>query len=99
MKTAVLELVDGAQVEIAERHQLAHARLVEQAVADDRSGDPPQEPAQHDADEPRPRRPSWARVDRASGAHEARDYRRDEDHRQHDPGEPDARVNGEDDGP
>ena len=65
VQPAVLELVDGAQVQVAELDELPHARLVEEAVAGDGALDVPEQPAEHDAprepDEPRaagPRRRS-----------------------------------------
>ena len=42
VEPAVLELVDGAQVQARQVDELAHARLVEQAVADDRALDVPE---------------------------------------------------------
>jgi len=54
MQATVLELVDRAQVQIAESDELADARLVEQAVAEDDALDVPEEPAEHDPDRPDP---------------------------------------------
>ena len=51
-RPAVLELVDGAQMQARQVDELAHARLVEQAVADDRALDVPEKPAEHDAEDP-----------------------------------------------
>ena len=57
MEAAVLELVDGPQVQVAESDQLAHARFVEEPVADDRVGDVPDAPAEDHPEDPdgRPR--------------------------------------------
>ena len=55
VQAAVLELVDRAQVQGRQVDELAHARLVEEAVAGDRALDMPEEPAEHEpreADEP-----------------------------------------------
>ena len=96
MKPAVLELVDRPQVQVAELDELAHARLVEQPVAGDRPGNAPEEPAEDDPDQPGP----W-RSARQSGhtANRVGDDSGDEDRGQDDPGEPDVRVDGEDDRP
>ena len=53
MQPAVLELVDRAEVQVAEVDELADARLVEQPVADDGAGGVPQEPAEDDAERDR----------------------------------------------
>ena len=45
MEPAVLELVDGAQVQVAELDELAHAREVEEAVAGDDARDVPEQPS------------------------------------------------------
>ena len=50
MQPAVLELVDRAQVQRRQVDELAHARLVEEAVAGDDALDVPERPAEHDAD-------------------------------------------------
>ena len=49
MKAAVFELVDGAQVQIAEVDKLAHAREMEEPVAGDDPRDVPEERAEHDS--------------------------------------------------
>ncbi len=62
MQAAVLELVDGAQVQARQVDELANAGLVKQAVSDDRALDVPQEPAEHHAEDP-DRRPRDVRAD------------------------------------
>ena len=52
VQPSVLELVDSAQVQVAEGDELADARLVEEAVADDDALDVPEEPPEHDAEDP-----------------------------------------------
>ena len=52
VQAAVLELVDRAQVQVAERDELPHPRLVERPVSRHRPLDVPEQPAQHDPAQP-----------------------------------------------
>ena len=56
MQAAVLELVDRPQVQARQVDELAHARLVEEPVADDRALDVPEEPPEHRPRRSRPER-------------------------------------------
>ena len=54
MQPTVGELVHGVERERVERLELAHAREMEEAVAPDLAGDPPEQNAQSDAEAQRP---------------------------------------------
>src|SRR5664279_2617412 len=54
MQAAVLEFVDGTQMQVAECDELAHAGFVEEAVAEDDTFHVPEKPAEHDAHRPGP---------------------------------------------
>ena len=97
VQAAVLELVEGAEVEVAELDELADAREVEEAVAGDDARDVPQGDAEGgtaDEDERAAARPRH--VDRTPDAGGERD---DADGREHPEGERDVPVDCEDDGP
>ena len=97
MEAAVLELVDRAQVQVAEVDELAHAGEVEEPVAGDDPRDVPEERAEHDS----------AGEDGGSAAKTAEDgpppkrrnQRRDADHCEHTERERDRAVHGEDERP
>jgi hypothetical protein len=77
METPVAELVHGAQVEVAELHELADPSQVEERVAVDGPGDVPQQDAQHEPGEGDRERVPRRRPGHDPERERQRDYRDD----------------------